>query len=155
MSIDFEAICEALADRFEPAAIGTPSGAPAMRMAFAQVPKNVSVVPCVLLEVSDGSVIMSTGTWNHQMNIDVLFLLSKRPSDPDRVESNRQRWLPYLLKATQGQFKLGLGAATGYSVNKAYPTTWSWDEYLVGGDTYDAIRVRYVVDVTETVTLVP
>ena len=153
--IDFGAICTALGARFEPAVIGTPTGAPAMREVYTDAPKNVPVVPSVILEVQDGSLVANPGQWKHEMNIDVLFLLSKRPADPARVEANRKRWLPYLLRATVGQLKLGLGAASGYSVDKAIPTGWEWIEATVGGDTYDGIRVRFVIYVTETVSLTP
>jgi hypothetical protein len=46
---------------------------------------------------------------------------------PGRVETQRQLWLPYLLHATVDQLKIGLGGATGYSVDKAIPTGWEWD----------------------------
>jgi hypothetical protein len=152
--IDFEAICDALALRFEPATIGTPSGAPAMREVYPE-PPSVPTVPAVLLEVAEGSLVPNPGQWKHEFQIDVLFLLSKRPGDPVRVETNRRKWLPYLLRATVGQFKLGLGSATGYSVDKAIPTTWDFVQYDVADAAFDAIRVRYVVYVIETVSLVP
>lgn len=153
--IDFEAICDALALRFEPATIGTPTGAPAMREVWPEPPKSAPTVPAVLLEVQEGTLVATPGQWKHEFHIDVIFLLSKRPADPVRVETNRRKWLPYLLRATAGQVKLGLGGATGYSVDKALPTGWEFVEFDVAGVTFDAIRVPYTVWVTETVTLVP
>lgn len=153
--IDLEAICDNLALRFEPATIGTPTGAPAMREVYSESPKSVPTVPAVLLEVADGSLTANPGQWKHELAIDVMFLLSKRPADPVRVETNRRKWLPYLLRATVGQMKLGLGGATGYSVDKAIPTGWEFTEYDVADVTFDAIRVRFVVYVTETVALTP
>lgn len=153
--IDFEAICDALAARFEPATIGTPTGAPAMREVFPESPKAVPVVPAVIVEASDGTVIANPGQWKHELKVDVMFLLSKRPADPVRVETNRRKWLPYLLRATTGQLKLGLGGASGYSVDKAIPEGWEFTEYNVADVTFDAIRLRYVVYVTETVSLTP
>lgn len=153
--IDFKAICDNLAARFAPNTISTPTGAAAMRASYAQQPKNIAAVPCVILEVQDGNLTANPGQWKHEMNIDVLFLLSKRPGDPARVEAQRQLWLPYLLAATEAQMKLNLGSASGYTVDKAIPSTWEWIEYGVGQDTYDGIRVRYTVYVTENVSLVP
>ena len=153
MPIDFEAICDALALRFEPATIGTPTGAPAMREVWPEPPKAAPVVPAVLLEVQEGSLTANPGQWKHEFHIDVIFLLSKRPADPVRVETHRRKWLPYLLRATVGQMKLGLGGATGYTVDKALPTGWEFVEFDVAGVTFDAIRVPYTVWVTETVTL--
>jgi hypothetical protein len=155
VTIDFEAICDALAARFEPATIGTPTGGPAMREVYPEPPKSVPTVPAVLLEVSDGTVVANPGQWKHELHIDVIFLLSKRPADPVRVETNRRKWLPYLLRATVGQLKLGLGGATGYSVDKALPIGWEFVEYDVAGVTFDAIRVAYTVWVTGTVSLTP
>jgi len=89
--IDLEAICDALALRFEPGTIGTPSGGPAMREVYSESPKSVPTVPAVLLEVQDGTLVASPGQWKHEISIDVLFLLSKRPADPVRVETNRRK----------------------------------------------------------------
>ena len=155
MTIDLEAICDALALRFEPATIGTPTGAPAMREVYPEPPKSVPIVPSVLLEVQDGTVVANPGQWKHEINIDVMFLLSKRQADPIRVETNRRKWLPRLLTATTGQLKLGLGSASGYSVDKAIAVGWEFTEFDVADATFDAIRVRYVAYVTETVSLTP
>jgi hypothetical protein len=155
VTVDFEAICNALAARFEPGTIGTPSGAPAMREVYAKPPKSVPTVPAVILSVQDGSVVPASGQWKHEMNIDVVFLLSKRPADPVRVEVNRRKWLPLLLAATVGQWKLGLGAAVGYEMKSALPGPWEWMEYDVAGESFDAIRVGYTVTVLETVSPVP
>ena len=153
-AINFYAICNALAARFEAATIGTPTGAPAMRKVYAQTPKNVPVVPAVVLEVQEGSVVANPGQWKHELGVDVLFLLSKRPGDPVRVEADRQRWLPYLLHATVDAGKLGM-TTVGYAVDKAIPTEWEWVEYAVGGVEFDAIRVGYRVYVTENVQMTP
>lgn len=152
-TIDFESIMDAFAARFVAATIGTPTGAPAMRASYAEPPKNVPATPAVVLEVRDGEVVANPGQWKHEMNVDAMFLVAKRPGDTKRVEEIRQKWLPYLLHASVDQLKLGLGGAVGYSVDKAIPTGWEWDEYDVGADTYDAIRVHWTLYVTETVSL--
>lgn len=150
--IDFKAICDNLAARFAPATIATPSGAPAMRPPSGQMPKGIAVVPFAFVEATDGQVIAQDGgVWQHEMHVDVVFCLDKRQGDPRRVDANRQRWLPSLLAATEGQLKLGLGAQSGYSVMKAIPTGWRWAEETVSGIEFDAIRVHYTIYVNETV----
>ena len=153
-AIDFGAICTAFAARFVASAIGTPTGAVAMKASYADPPKNIPSVPCHLLEVQDGTVV-ANAQWQHEMNIDGLLLISKRIGDTAREDRQRKLWLPYLLHATVDQFKLGLGGATNYTVNKAYPTGWEFTEYEVGADKYDAIRVHWTISVYETVTLTP
>ncbi len=153
--INFAAICTALAARFVAAAIGTPTGASAMRASYAKPPKSVSATPAHLLEVQDGTVVASPGQWKHEMAIDGVLLLAKRPADPERVEEQRQLWLPFLLHATVDQGKLGLGGGTGYAVDKAVPSGWEWTEFEVAGAAYDAIRVHWTVYVTETVAMTP
>lgn len=153
--LDFSAIVNGLAARFAAATLGTPSGAPAIRAVYPQSAKAIPTLPAVIFEVTDGQVIANSGQWKHEMSIDVLLLLAKRPADPDRVETYRQKYLPYLLHATVDQIKLGLGGASGYSVDKAIPTGWEWTEFRVADIEYDAIRVPYTVHVTETVSLTP
>jgi hypothetical protein len=153
--IDFKACCNALAARFAPGTISTPSGAVAMRHAYGQMPKNVAAVPCVLVEPINGTIQANPGQWSHEMDVDVLFLLSKRPGDPARVELQRQIWLPTLLAATEGQLKLGIGVQTGWELAKAIPIGWEWTEYPIGAENYDAIRIHYRLFVFETVSLVP
>lgn len=155
MSQNLEGMCDALAARFAPGTIGTPTGAVAMRKAYSETPKNVPIVPSVFLEVQEGTIVADPGQWKFEHNVDVVFLLSKRPGDPARVETQRRLWLPALWGATQGQMKLGYGGAVGYTLDKAIPTDWEFTEEPVGGDNYDAIRVHYRLYVTETVTLTP
>ena len=153
--IDFKAICDALAARYAAGTITTPTGALAMRKSYGQLPKNIPAVPAVVIDVQDGEVTANPGQWKHEMHLDVVFLLSKRPGDTARVDAQRQIWLPTLLAATQGQMKLTLGGATGYSVDKAIPFGWEFTEFPFGGDEYDAILIHFTVYVTENVTLTP
>lgn len=153
--INFKAICDALAARYQAGTIATPTGAAAMRKAYGQIPKSIPAVPAVVIDVQAGTVVANPGQWKHEIAIDVVFLLSKRPGDPARVDAERQRWLPTLLSATHAQMKLGLGGATGYSVDKAIPSGWEFTEFPFEGVEYDAIRIHFTVYVTETVTLVP
>lgn len=151
--VNVDAICVALAARFAAATIGTPTGADAMRVSHPGMPKGVPVTPCHLLEMQDGSVVANPGQWKHELNIDGVLLLAKRPGDPARVEKQRRLWLPYLLHATVDALKITLGGGAGYTVDKAIPTSWEWTEYSVSDNEFDAIRVRWVVYVTENVSL--
>lgn len=154
-TVDFGAICTAFAARFLAAAIGTPTGATAMKQSYADPPKNVPQTPCHLLEVQDGTVVANPGQWKHEMNIDGLLLISKRVGDTAREDRQRKLWLPYLLHATVDALKITLGGAVGYSVDKAIPVGWEFTEYEVGADKYDAIRVHWTIYVTESVVLTP
>lgn len=149
------AAVDALGDRFVAATMGTPTSTPAVRAVFPVSLKAAPALPAVVLEVADGTVTPNPGQWRHEINVDVYLLLAKRPADPQRVETWRQRYLPYLLGATQGQMKLGLGAQSGWELKSALPTTWEWTEYAVADIGYDAIRVGYQLIIHENVSLVP
>ena len=153
--VDFKAICDALAARFVAAALGTPSGESAMVKSYAEPPESAPQTPCHILEVQDGEVVANPGQWKHEMRIDGLLLISRRTADTIRPEAKRRKWLPYLLHATVDAMKITLGAATNYTVDKALPTGWEWDEYTVGSTEYHAIRVHWTVWVTENVSLTP
>lgn len=146
---------DALADRFEAATLGTPSGCPAVRAVYPVSAKSVPSLPAVVFEVQDGTVVANPGQWKHEWNVDVLLLFAKRPADPQTVETYRQGYLPYMLGATKDKLKLGLGSEAGWSVDKAIPAGWEWTEYRVADVDFDAIRVPYTVYVTESVTLTP
>lgn len=154
-TLNLKAICDNLALRFVAATIGTPSGASAMRGSYAQQPKGIAATPFHYLEVQDGTVTANPGQWKHEISIDGVFVLSKRPGDPARVDTQRQRWLPYLLHATVDQLKIGLGGAAGYTVDKVIPTTWEFETVVIGDEEFDAIRVHWTVFVTENVSLTP
>ena len=153
MSIALKAIANALAARYAAGTISTPSGAQAMRASYGQTPKNTPTTPCAIVVVQDGSIIANAGQWNHELQLDVVFLISKRTADTPREETARQLWLGTLLAATEGQFTLGLSAASGYSVQKALPTGWEFTEYNVAGDDYDAVIVHFTIYATENVSL--
>jgi hypothetical protein len=150
-----EAICDALAARFLTAAIGTPTGATAMRKSYSEPPKAVPAVPAHLLEVQDGDITPNSSQWTHVLNIDGIFLLSKRPGDTQRVETQRRLWLPYLLHAAVDQWKLGIGAQAGYELKSAIPAGWEFTEYPVADQLFDAIRVHWQVTVLETIAATP
>lgn len=155
-TILFEPIMDALAARFAPGTIGTPSGADAMQASYSESPKAVAQTPAHLLEVQDGTLVADTARWSHEIKVDGLLLLAKRPGDPARVETQRRLWLPFLLHATADQMKIGIGAQVGYEVAKVLPDGgWEWDEYKVADIEYDAIRVHWTIYLYETVVLTP
>lgn len=149
---DLKATCDALAARFAPSTITTPANGLAMRASFGQMPNTVPATPAVYVEPTDGEVV-ANARWEHEWNIDAVFLVDKSAADPKRIETQRQIWLPTLLGATQGQLKLGLGAQAGWELAKAVPTGWKWDEVDVAGTDFAAIRITYRVYVYETVSL--
>ena len=149
--MDFEAICDAIAARYAPGTLATPSGAQAMRASYGQAPHSMPATPAVVVRPRDGEVILGSGQVMGQHNIDVEFFLSKAPGDIERVETQRQKWLPYLLTATYGQLKLGLAG----TVDKAIPMGWEFTELPYGGDSYYGIIVHLRVWTTETQALTP
>src|SRR5688500_3538283 len=129
---DFKGTCDALAARFAHGTIATPSGALAMRASFGQMPNATPATPAVYIEPTTGSM-AANSTWDHEWDLDVVFLVDKVTADPKAIERQRQLWLPTLLAATQGQLKLGIGAQVGWELKKAIPTTWTWDQVDVAG----------------------
>ena len=150
---DLKGTCDALAARFAPGTITTPTSGLAMRAAYGQMPNTVPATPAVYIEPTDGEV-TGDNRWAHEWNLDAVFLVDKSTADPKRIETQRQLWLPTLLGATQGQVKLGIGAQVGWELAKALPTGWKWDEVDVAGTDFAAIRVSYRVWIYETVSLV-
>lgn len=152
-SINFETICDNLAARFVAATIGTPTGAEAMKASYSEPPKSVPRTPAHFLEVQDGSVVANPSQWKHEMQVDGVFLMSRKSADTIRAEEQRRKWLPYLLHATVDKVKIDLGSASGYTVDKVFPTGWEWDEVKVADVEFHAIRVHWTVYVTENVAL--
>lgn len=140
-------ICTNLAARFQPGTISTPTDAPAMRFAFAQTPASIPATPAVYIEVDDGDIVMESGAWAVTNHLVVNFLLSKAPGDPERVEKNRQRWLPTLLTATHAALTLSS------AVKSAFAVRYEFTQIDFGGDLYDGIRVFVDAIVREPVTL--
>lgn len=149
MSLDLEDICDAIAARYAPGTIGTPSSATAMRASYGQAPNSLPSTPAIVVLPKTGTLIYGSGQRKSEHEIDVLFYHSRRQGDVPRSETERQRWLPTLLNALHGQTKLGLSP----DVDKALVTDYAFTELGYGGDEYDGIRINVRVWVTEAVTL--
>ena len=78
--------------RFVAATIGTPTGAGAMRALRQAAQERRPPPPICGDQRRLGG--RQPGPVEHEMNIDGLLLLAKRPADPERVEAQRQLWLP-------------------------------------------------------------
>jgi hypothetical protein len=141
MSFDLKAICDNLAAKYAPGTIATPSGASAMRRAYAAQPVNVPALPAVVLEVQSGEVILDSGAWHGNVLIDVVLLVTKAQGDTARADQERQLWLPALLAACWSDMDLGLAP----DVAKAYPLGWEFGEHSVAGTAYDAVIVHFAV----------
>lgn len=149
---NLENICDALAAAYAGTAIGTPTSATAMRATYGQMPNNVPMTPCVVIAPQEGEVVYESSFWSVTHQIDALFYHSKRQGDLPRSESERQRWLPYLLNATNAHLSLQLSAA---GVKSAMPTSYEFTTLTYGGDEYDGIVVHLDVIVRETITMAP
>jgi len=136
-----------LAAKFAPGTISTPSGASAMRFAFADTPKSIPATPAVYVEGVDGEIVFGSGEWTVTNHLIVNFLLAKKPGDPERVDAQRDRWLTTLLQAAFSDIDLGA------TVKSALPVRWEYAEIDMGADLYDGIRIFVDAIVREPVTL--
>lgn len=151
MSFDLEDVADAIATRYAPGTIGTPTDALAMRASYGQAPNSLPATPAVVVLPKSGSLIYGGGQRKSEHEVDVLFYYGRQQGDVPRSETERQRWLPVLLNALHGKTKLGLAP----DVDKALATDYEFVELQYGGDAYDGIRINVRVWVTETVTLTP
>lgn len=146
--MDMKAICDGLATRY--AAMTPPSGE-TLRAAYGQEPKSMPDTPAIVFFPQDGDMTLGTGQWEGEHRIDLCLYLSKRPGDPSRVETQRQKWLGPLLSRLDGQMAIGLAP----TVLKAYPTSYEWTERQYDGAGYDGILVHLVVNTRENATFAP
>lgn len=151
MAFDLYAACNALAARFAPGTIATPSGETAMQASYGQAPNNQLRSPAVVLAPTNGQLLYGGATKNGQYDVDVHFYLSKAADDYKRIETSRQKWLVPLLGACDGQMVLGLGLS---GVQKVLPLTWEFRVLTYGGVDYDGIVIHERIYTIEPVTLV-
>lgn len=132
------------------AAVTPPTGY-VLRKAYPQAPNNTPMAPCAVVFPMSGDMTLSPGTYTGEHKIDVWFLIAESKGDFPRIETERQKWLPVLLHAFDGQMALGLAP----EVLKVYPIGWEFDVLTYGGVEYDGIKIHYELDTRETVSLVP
>lgn len=149
--IDFEDICDGIAAAY--ANPGTPTSEVPIRASYGQAPNSIPALPCCVVMPQDGEVTYESSNRTGEHNIDLNFYLSKSPGDLVRVETSRQRWLPYLLDALHSAVQVGQGGSGG--VQKALPTGYEFTELPYAGEQYDAIVIHLRVWTSETVVLVP
>ena len=136
---DLKTICDNLAAKFT--AVTAPAGVPgAIKAGYGQEPTSIPNTPAVYVEVDDGEIVLQSGTWDVTHNLIVNFCLAKAPGKPEIVDKWRQLWLVPLLQAT---FSDGDLSAAG--VKSALPSRYTFEEIVVGGETYDGIRIFYPV----------
>lgn len=152
MAFDFYAACNALAARFAPGTIGTPSGEVGMKASFGQAPNDLAQSPCVVIQPTEGQLVYGGGVKNGQYDVDVNFYLGKASADFKRIETSRQRWLVTLLAACDGQMLLGLGGSG--TVQKVLPLRWEFRQLVYGGVEWDGIVIHARIWTIEPVTLV-
>ncbi len=153
MAFDFYAACNALAARYAPGTIPTPTGEQPMRASYGQDPNGISQSPCVVVFPKDGDLVYGNGDKTGTYRVDVNFYVGKSTADYKRLETTRQRWLVPLLAAVEGQSTLGLGGSG--LVQKAIPTTWEFAQLLYGDFTWDGIVIHFEITTLEPATLVP
>jgi len=149
--MNLKTISTNLAAQFATGTLATPSGADAMRSVWGQAPHGPKPTPFLVVEPRKGTVTVQAQQIENQLNLDVLFFLSKAPGDIERVETQRQLWLASLLTATYGNLAIDLEP----TVLKAIPTEWEFVEIPYGADNFDGIVIHYTVYTREQVTLTP
>lgn len=145
-TLDLNAACNAMATALQ--AVTPPTG-DHMRRAYGQAPNNAPSTPCAIVMPESGSLVLQPGSYIGAYKIDVWFLIEKAQGDFPRVETRRQKWLPILLHAFDGQMTLGIGAP----IRKTYPLGWSFLELMYGGASYDGIKVHFEIATEEPVSL--
>lgn len=136
------------------AAVSPPSGvlvASTIRKAYGQAPNNTPMLPCCVVTPQSGSLVLAPGAYNGDHEVDVLFLIQQASGDLARIETDRQKWLPVLYHAFDGDMDLGYAG----TVNKVYPTGYDFDEITYGGVAYDGITLHYRLSTFESGTLTP
>lgn len=154
MAFDFNAACTALAARFAPGTITTPSGERAMQASYGQAPNNLKQTPAVVIQPTKGQLVYGGGVKNGQYDVDVEFYLSSRSIEFGRIETSRQKWLVTLLGACDGQMQLGIGSSANGVVQKVIPLDWEFRVLTYGGTEYDGILIHERIYTIEPVTLV-
>lgn len=146
-TFDLYATCNAMATALE--AVTAPSG-DALRRAYGQAPNNAPSTPCGIFMPQEGTLTLGAGQYDGTHTIELWFLIEKTSGDFPRIETRRQKWLPILLHVFDSRMALGL---SGSAVLKAYPVSWSFQEFDYGGVSYDGIKVTFEVATIEYVSL--
>ncbi len=145
---DLYAACNEMARLL--AAVTPPSG-DLMRKAYGQQPNGAPSLPAAIVVPEHGTLILQPSTYFGDHKVDVWFLIEKASIDFKRIEARRQKWLPILYHAFDGEMALTLAPV----VLKVFPIGWEFTEIVYGGVSYDGIILHYELDTSETVSLVP
>jgi hypothetical protein len=148
MSLDFDAIAEALAARY--ANLTPPTNYRAIIDSTSNPPNNIPATPYVIVWTRRGEVTYTPGRRDGEHDFDVMFLAARSEGDIARRMTTLKKWLGILLDATNGQMALGLAP----TVAKAIPVEWEFDVYEYGGQDYDGFIITVRVWTRDNVTLV-
>lgn len=149
MSLDFDAIAEALALRY--ASLTPPTGEPAIRASTSHPPNALPPgAPYVVVWTMSGEVIYGSGERKGQTEYEVRLYIDL-VGDLPRQMATTQKWIGLMLDATHAATKITLAP----TVDKALPTGWSIGVYEYGDKLYEGISIIVRVWTTDTVTLVP
>jgi len=145
---DYAAIADAIAARF----LGTtpPTGQPAIRLATADLPNDITVVPCFLVNEPDDDW-RNSGMGRRHGTLTFECDLVLPQSDEPRTSRLAMDWRSALHTRLDGQVHLGLSAA---GIGPALVTKTAAGRRTYGSADYPVVRVTVVVTVTEAMTAV-
>ena len=145
---DYGAIADAIAARF--LGVTPPTGQPAIRLATADLPNDITVVPCFLVnEPDDDWDAQGMGGRRGTLTFECDLVLPQ--SDGPRTARVAMDWRSALHTRLDGQVHLGL---TGSGVGPALVTRTAAGRRTYGSAEYPVVRVTVVVTVTEAANYV-
>lgn len=148
MDFNLKGICDGLATRYAVATLNAqkPTGAENFRAVYPQAPHSLPSTPALVLMPQDGNAVeAAAATYTVNQTIELLVYFAKRSGDVPRSETQRQLWLPVLLKA-------GFAVATrdlNGLVKSALPQTWEFLELPYGDVSYDGIKIVHEIIVRD------
>lgn len=136
MTLNYYAIGTALAGTMGTA---TPSATPpvggtAIVTSTALPPNNLPSWPALLIELphSAADIAAGNGFQDNQFEFDAYFVIGTSSGDDPRIRQTLLLWLGPLIESTYGAYQLG------GLVDKAYVTSWRYEDYRYAGSVYPA-----------------
>ena len=148
--MDFLAIADALADRYDPTLVTPPTGFKEITTSTARPPNNIPNTPFVAVWLHNGDLTYIPGQRKGEHEFLVNFHYSKAEGDIAREMAALLSWLGVLVDCLHGAVKLGLS-----TVMKSFLMSYTIGTLTYGGTTYHGITLTVHVSTEENVTLTP
>lgn len=145
-----QAIADAIALKYAPGTLTTPSGQDAIRRVFSQAPNNIPEFPSIIVAPMHGKVVEGAQTWDLRASIEVQLYVGAMSGDLPRMDATRQAYLNTMLRAVVGSQSLGLSY-----VKSCMPVTWEFRTLEYAGAEYLGLIIDLELIIRETVALAP